>query len=62
MYDSDFMANGIEKKWWVFPEFKIEQMVTGLDLPVNLAFVPNQVINPMILYCTLQNFMDRLKR
>jgi len=40
MYDSDFMASGIEKKWWVSPGFKIEQMVTELDLPVNLAFVP----------------------
>ena len=26
--------------WWVFPGFEIEVVATGLDLPVNLAFVP----------------------
>ncbi len=34
------MGNDIEKRWWVFPGFKIELMVTRLDLPVNLAFIP----------------------
>ena len=28
------------ESWWVLPGFKIEVMATGLDLPVNLAFVP----------------------
>ncbi|MGB2854435.1 MAG: PQQ-dependent sugar dehydrogenase [Dehalococcoidia bacterium] len=26
--------------WWVFPGFEIEVVATGLELPVNLAFVP----------------------
>ncbi|UCD53883.1 MAG: hypothetical protein JSU76_02980 [Dehalococcoidia bacterium] len=26
--------------WWVYPGFEIEVVATGLDLPVNLAFVP----------------------
>ncbi|MFO7967406.1 MAG: PQQ-dependent sugar dehydrogenase [Archaeoglobaceae archaeon] len=29
-----------QKNWWVFPGFEIETVTTGLDLPVNLAFVP----------------------
>ena len=28
------------ESWWVLPGFKIELVATGLDLPVNLAFVP----------------------
>jgi len=28
------------ESWWVLPGFKIVLMATGLDLPVNLAFVP----------------------
>ncbi len=35
------MDNDINKRWWVFPGFKIELVVSGLDLPVNLVFVPN---------------------
>lgn len=48
------MANDIEKKWWVFPGFKIELMVTGLDLPVNLVFVPKPGDDPgaPLLYVT----------
>ena len=29
------------ENWWVFPGFEIELVATGLNLPVNLAFVPN---------------------
>jgi len=29
------------KNWWVFPGFEIEAVAGGLDLPVNLAFVPD---------------------
>ena len=32
---------GNRESWWVFPGFEIDVVVTGLDLPVNLAFVPN---------------------
>ena len=48
------MNNDIEKRWWVFPRFKIELMVSGLDLPVNLAFVPNPTDEPdePLLYVT----------
>lgn len=28
------------ENWWVFPGFEIDLVATGLDLPVNLAFVP----------------------
>ncbi|MCP8323069.1 MAG: PQQ-dependent sugar dehydrogenase [Candidatus Methylarchaceae archaeon HK02M2] len=37
--------NKIEE-WWVFPGFEIECMATGLDLPVNLAFVPKPTDDP----------------
>ena len=48
------MDEDIEKRWWVFPGFKIELMVSGLNLPVNLAFVPNPTDEPNkpILYVT----------
>ncbi len=29
------------EQWWVFPGFEIEQVATGFDLPVNMAFVHN---------------------
>jgi glucose/arabinose dehydrogenase len=32
---------GKQESWWIFPGFEIEVVATGLDLPVNLAFVPN---------------------
>ncbi|MCL5407226.1 MAG: PQQ-dependent sugar dehydrogenase [Patescibacteria group bacterium] len=32
--------------WWVFPGFKLEKVATGLELPVNIAFVPNPGQNP----------------
>jgi glucose/arabinose dehydrogenase len=40
--------------WWVFPAFEIELVATGLDLPVNLAFVPNPGNDPKapLLYIT----------
>jgi glucose/arabinose dehydrogenase len=42
------------KNWWVFPGFEIETMLSGLDLPVNLAFVPNpqKVPSAPLLYVT----------
>ena len=42
------------ENWWVFPGFEIELMATGLDLPVNLAFVPNPGKDPKspLLYVT----------
>ncbi|UCG55290.1 MAG: PQQ-dependent sugar dehydrogenase, partial [Dehalococcoidia bacterium] len=43
-----------QHNWWVFPGFEIETMATGLDLPVNLAFVPNPQNRPdaPLLYVT----------
>ncbi|MFC1932752.1 PQQ-dependent sugar dehydrogenase [Chloroflexota bacterium] len=40
--------------WWIFPGFEIEVVATGLDLPVNLAFVPNPSNEPKtpLLYVT----------
>lgn len=48
------MGYNIKKNWWVFPGFKIELMATGLNLPVNLAFVPNPTDEPNepLLYVT----------
>ena len=40
------MESDIKKLWWVFPRFKIERIITGLELPVNLAFVPKPTDNP----------------
>ena len=40
--------------WWVFPGFELEVMATGLDLPVNLAFLPDPSddANAPLLYVT----------
>lgn len=48
------MDGDIEKIWWTFPKFKIEKMVTGLELPVNIAFIPKPTDNPdePLLYVT----------
>lgn len=48
------MDENIDKIWWTFPRFKIETMVTGLELPVNLAFVREPTNNPEdpLLYVT----------
>jgi len=45
---------GNRESWWVFPGFEIEVVATGLDLPVNLAFVPNPSEAPKapLLYVT----------
>lgn len=42
------------ENWWVFPGFEIELMATGLDLPVNLAFVSSPSDDPKspLLYVT----------
>jgi len=47
----EFLAKEVSKmakleNWWIFPGFEIEVMATGLDLPVNLAFVPNPGNDP----------------
>jgi len=46
--------SNIINNWWVFPGFDIELLATGLDLPVNLAFVPNPSNDPKapLLYVT----------
>ena len=40
--------------WWVFPGFEIEEVAAGLDLPVNIAFVPDAGTAPKapLLYLT----------
>jgi hypothetical protein len=45
---------GKVENWWVFPGFEIELMATGLNLPVNIAFVPNSGNNAKnpLLYVT----------
>jgi len=45
---------GSQESWWAFPGFEIEVVATGLDLPVNLAFVPNPSQDPKapLLYVT----------
>ncbi|MFX0066096.1 MAG: PQQ-dependent sugar dehydrogenase [Candidatus Hermodarchaeota archaeon] len=42
------------KNWHVFPGFEIDLMLSGLNLPVNLAFVPNPKKEPNapLLYIT----------
>ena len=46
--------SNIIENWWVFPGFEIELLATGLDLPVNLAFVQNPGDDPKapLLYVT----------
>ncbi len=34
------MAKNPSSNWWIFPGFSIETVLTGLDLPANIAFVP----------------------
>ncbi len=48
------MDEDIKNRWWIFPGFKIETMVTGLDLPVNITFVPKPTDKPdyPLLYVT----------
>lgn len=48
------MNDGILKNWWIFPGFELELMATGLDLPVNLSFVPYKSDGPNapLLYVT----------
>jgi len=38
-------------KWWVFPGFEIEHLLTGFNLPVNIAFVPEPGNEPAHLFC-----------
>jgi glucose/arabinose dehydrogenase len=38
--------------WWAFPGFKIEVVATGLDLPVNIAFVPGDRPGNLLCYVT----------
>ncbi|MBS3820066.1 PQQ-dependent sugar dehydrogenase, partial [bacterium] len=35
------MEKTLIKNWWVYPGFDLELVATGLDLPVNIAFLPN---------------------
>jgi hypothetical protein len=44
----------LTENWWVFPGFELELMVTGLNLPVNLADVPDPGKKPddPLLYVT----------
>lgn len=46
--------NNLVTNWWLFPGFTIEPVVTGLDLPVNLAFVtkPDKKPGSPFLYVT----------
>jgi len=48
------MLESPEMNWKLFPGFEIEVMVTGLNLPVNLAFVPNpkKDTDALLLYVT----------
>ena len=44
----------VSDNWWIFPGFEIEEVATGLDLPVNIAFAPNAGTVPEapLLYVT----------
>lgn len=45
---------GRPDNWWVFTGFEVEEVATGFDLPVNLAFVPHPSNDPdsPLLYVT----------
>lgn len=36
----------LAEKWWAFPSFVVEHVVTGLYMPVNVAFVPRPNDDP----------------
>lgn len=40
------MADNAAEKWWVFPGFEIETVLSGLDLPANIACVPQPGPDP----------------
>jgi len=42
------------KKWWIYPGFELDVVATGLNLPVNIAFVPYPSDDPTapLLYVT----------
>jgi len=48
------MSENKLKNWWIFPGFELELVASGLDLPVNLAFVQKPSKNPKapFLYVT----------
>lgn len=40
------MAKDPSSNWWIFPGFSVETVLAGLDLPANIAFVPNPKSGP----------------
>lgn len=48
------IGEALLKNWWVYPGFELEFVATGLNLPVNLAFVPYPSDDPKapLLYVT----------
>jgi hypothetical protein len=48
------IEEALVKNWWVYPGFELELVASGLDLPVNLAFVPYPSDDPKapLLYVT----------
>jgi len=48
------MEKELIKNWRIYPGFEIDLIATGLDMPVNLAFVPNPKDDPKapLLYLT----------
>jgi len=52
--DLNEMEKAFKKYWRVYPGFELDLIATGLDLPVNIAFVPNLKDDPKapLLYLT----------
>lgn len=48
------IVEDLTKNWWVYPGFELELVATGLELPVNIAFVPKPKDDPdaPLLYIT----------
>ena len=47
--------------WWTFPGFKIEEVATGFDLPVNLAFVPQPSTDSRAPLCYVTELYGAIK-
>jgi len=52
---------GNTRNWWTFSGFTVEEVATGFDLPVNIAFVPQPSGDPEAPLCYLSELYGQIK-
>ena len=55
------MKNDFQKNWQIFPGFELELFASGLDLPVNLAFVPKLLPHPKSPLCYVTELYGQVR-